>query len=214
MTVSDNKLRIPELVRKEGLPDILQEADLRYLVSGSDDRRYGIIKRALARGDLIQVRRGLYTLGELHRRRSIHTFELAQKIYGPSYVTAESALSYWGLIPEATYSCVCGSSGRAKEFQTPFGHFSYSRIPYQPLYAHVTRRKENDSVYFMATPIRALADYVYFSKQEWTWTAIQDSLRLEDPPLFAREELQSLITYFKNFRVQKFLKDLKKGLMR
>ena len=207
MTVNAQNIRIPERARKKGLPDILQDSDIHYLVEGSDDRRYGLVKRALSRGDLIQVRRGLYILGDVYRRRSVHMYELAQKIYGPSYISTESALAVWNLIPEATYSIMSGCSGRLKEFQTPFGHFSYARIPYQPLFMQVLRKNDDENVYFIATPLRALADYVYLSKREWTWPALQESLRLEDVSPFLQGDIQEMQALFKNHRVQTFLKD-------
>lgn len=212
MTVGIKKMKIAELARKKGLPDILQDADLHFLIQGSSDRRYGLVKRALQSGDLIQVRRGLYALGEIYRRKPIHTFELAQKIYGPSYVSGESALSALGLIPEATYTILNVCSGRSKEFQTSVGHFSYVRIPYQPLFTQVVLKKENDHTYFIASPLRALADYVYISKKEWSWPELRDSLRLEEMPPFNAEDLQELKNYFTNYRVQKFLNDYRERM--
>src|SRR5262245_25728214 len=92
---NSGKLPLPALIRQKGLPDTLTDSDLAFLWGGTENRRYSLTKRTLARGDLIPVRRGLYVLGDLYRQRPVNLFELAQRIYGPSYISFESALSYW-----------------------------------------------------------------------------------------------------------------------
>jgi hypothetical protein len=198
---------------KNELPDVVTDSDLSYLIQGTANKRHSLIKRALARGDLIKVRRGLYALGDLYRSKPIHTFCLAQQIYGPSYISFESALSYWGLIPEAVYTTTSGSSRRKCEFDTPFGRYAYVRTPYQPLYTQVIRKEDNENLFFIATPLRALADYVFGSRKMWTTHSLEKHLRLETFPKTNQDQFKQLKDFYRNKRVQNFLKDYDRRIL-
>lgn len=198
-------VRIPDLVLQNRLPDLLSDADLAALIPGTPDQRHSRIKRALARGDLVSLRRGLYVLGEVYRREPVRVRALAQRIYGPSYLSFESALSYWGLIPEAVHVVSSGCSARSKIFDTPLGRFEYVRIPATPLLTGVVREAGEGQPFLVARPLRALADYVYRSKTTWTLEALADSLRLElDFPLDSREH-QELMKAYSDSKVRTFL---------
>src|SRR5579863_1173434 len=83
----------------------LTDAELEALLEGTPDSRYGKVKRLLAQGKLLHIRRGLYCLTDmLGYLIKPHPFELAQYIYGPSYISFESALSFYQLIPETVYT--------------------------------------------------------------------------------------------------------------
>ena len=75
------------------------------------DKR-GKIARMIHAGQLLRLRRGLYAT-----RSDIHPYCLAASIYGPSYVSFETALSFHGLIPDAVYEIMSATLKRAKEFE-------------------------------------------------------------------------------------------------
>ena len=99
--------------------DTITDTELSGLLEGSEASRHNQLKRVLAKGELLHIRRGVYQLAKRYQRKPLNPFELAQKIYGPSYISFESALSYHGLIPEAVYSIssaslsASSSSGRS-----------------------------------------------------------------------------------------------------
>lgn len=99
--------------------------DLTVLEASSDNTRHALVKRAVADGDMIIIRRGLYALASVYRKANIKTFSVAQLIYGPSYISLESALSAHGWIPEGVRDIVSVTSRLPKDFDTPIGHFSY-----------------------------------------------------------------------------------------
>ena len=98
-------------------------------VGGNSNRQFALLKRALKSGEIIRIRRGLYCLSSKYMRRKVDPLVLAQRIHGPSYISLETALSYHGWIPEAVYAVTSASLGRSREFETPLGHFSFTRIP-------------------------------------------------------------------------------------
>src|SRR5262245_29628514 len=58
------------------------------------------VTRFLHNGSIVRVKKGLYVFGENYRKGMICKESLANLIYGPSYISLEYALSYYGLIPE------------------------------------------------------------------------------------------------------------------
>lgn len=190
----------------------ITHAEMEALLGGTPDSRYGKIKRLLAQGKLLHIRRGLYCLtdqvGYLTRP---HPFELAQYIYGPSYISLESALSYHQLIPETVYTVTSVTGGRTKDFKTPLGLFSYLHCPLENLYTEVTLVKENGYQFFMAKPWKAICDYVYcYKKNEHSLKTLLESLRInqEDLPLLRREGVQLLEEYYHHTRITRFLKTM------
>jgi predicted transcriptional regulator of viral defense system len=190
--------------------------DVANLFPGSGDRRYSLVKRAISKGEIIHIRRGLYCLAPRYQKKSINLYALAQRIYGPSYISLESALSWHGWIPEAVYTVTSVSFKKAKEFNTPLGVFSYNRIPQKLFYADVERlADEAGNIFLMADPIKALSDYVYVHKKDWTGLEpVVESLRVEEEEFasITASEFNSLIENYGSQRVQKFIKGLKKDL--
>jgi predicted transcriptional regulator of viral defense system len=117
----------------------------------------------LQKGHLIRVKKGLYLFGSDYRKGPYSLEIMANKIYGPSYVSREYALAYYGLIPEYVTEVTSISTKRARNFDTPIGRFSYAYLPlklYQVNYSLVSVR--NNETALLATPEKALADLLYF----------------------------------------------------
>lgn len=194
----------------------LTDNDLKVILPGSPDSRYGKVKRFIASGKLLHIRRGLYCLTDLiDNSVKFHPFELAQYIYGPSYISLESALSYHGLIPEAVYTVTSVTGKRPKDFLTPLGSFSYLHVPLESLFTGVELIKENEHQFFMAKPWKAICDYIFCYKKNWNdLRPLLESLRInrEDLPILFDEELQLLNEYYHHKRVDRFLKGVRKDL--
>lgn len=117
----------------------------------------------LQKRDLIRVKKGLYLFGSDYRKEPYSLEILANKIYGPSYVSREYALAYYGLIPEYVTEVTSISAKRARNFDTPVGRFTYLYLP-PKLYTvnfNLIQVKNNETALF-ATPEKALADLLYF----------------------------------------------------
>lgn len=195
---------------------VLSHSDVAVAIQGSDDSRHGRVKRALAGNEIQTVRRGLYCLARPYRQYPINVYALAQRIYGPSYVSLEAALSYHGWIPEAVRVCTNVCLGNPKEFRTPFGVFTYKRVPQRVFYAGVERLDDGEhGVALMATPAKALADYYYVRRPSWkTIGDAAGSLRIEPEDLgqVSAEEIDELAANYRNRRVLAFLADWKAAL--
>jgi hypothetical protein len=197
-------------------------------VGGSSDRQFALLNRALNSGEIIRIHRGLYCLAAKYLRRKLDPLILSQRIYGPSYISLETALSYHGWIPEAVYAITSTSLGRSREFETPLGHFSYTRVPQKVFYTGVTRIEKGiagtnepglhaGESFFMGSPLKALTDYVYVRKLDWTSAdPIIQSLRIDENSLsgIVAEDFDRLLANYASRRVLRFLEGLRKDLNR
>jgi predicted transcriptional regulator of viral defense system len=182
------------------------DVELVTLLKGSPNSRYSKVKRLLALGRLLHIRRGLYCLPHTTKP---HPFELAQYIYGPSYISLESALSYYNLIPEAVYTITSVTSKRSKEFQTPLGVFSFHHLPSDQLFTEVELTKEYGSSFLIAKPWKAICDLVFCYKKDWySIEPLVNNLRIEqaDLPFLSSEDAERLNDYYQHSRIHRFLK--------
>ena len=190
--------------------------DLATLLPEGDSKRQALIKRAVASGDIVRIRRGLYCLADMYQKKRLNPFSVSQHIYGPSYISLESALRWHDWIPEAVYSYTSVSLKNSKDFNTPVGLFSYRRVPQKTFYAGVNRQADdNGSVFLIASPLKALADYVYIHKCDWAGVdPVVESLRveIEELELLTSGQFDVLSENYNSRRVQHFCKGLRKDL--
>jgi len=163
-------LKLTEFLQEaEFDPLVLKDHELALLLGGTQASRYSMINKALAKGDLIRVTRGVYVLAEKYRKAKLSKFYLASRIQPASYITAESALSYHGWIPERVVVTISAyNKGRRLSYQTHFGNFLFLNVAtreYEFL-THVFRVTLEGKPFLIPSPLRALADLVYTKKLE------------------------------------------------
>jgi hypothetical protein len=142
---------------------ISEEFDYQALLHALGDYSYprDSITELLRKGDIVRVKKGIYVFGEQYRRRPYSREVLANVIYGPSYISLEYALGYYGLIPEGVESVTSVTTGRSRRFETPVGLFSYRTVPLAAFTAGIDRVETGDGRSFlMALPEKALADKI------------------------------------------------------
>jgi len=103
----------------------------------------------------------LYVAGPSLNTGKPESFLLANHISGPSYVSLESALSYYGLIPERVFEVASMTVKASRKFTTPLGVYTYTRLPL-PYYAFGIRPQllTDKQQVMMASPEKALADKI------------------------------------------------------
>jgi len=201
----------------ELMPSGLMTArDVFFLLGGTNNSRHAIVKRALASREVLRIRRGLYCLAPKLLKTPMDSLALAQHIYGPSYVSLETALAHHGWIPEAVHAVTSVCLKRPLQFDTPVGLFTYARVPQEILFADVERQSQKDGLtVFVAGPVKALADYVYTYRKDWAGIEpVIKSLRIDEEQLdqVRAEEVASLAENYRSRRVKRFLKGLCRDL--
>lgn len=132
------------------------------LLAGNVDPRY--IRIQLARwinsGRIYQLRRGLYSIAPPFQKSKPHPFLVANRLQHSSYVSLQSALAYYGLIPETVNTTVSVTTGRPERLETPLGIFEFQHIKTNLLFGY-QMTDLGDQEALVATPEKALLDLVY-----------------------------------------------------
>ena len=110
-------------------------------------------------GTLLALKRGLYVLGPSLLSTPVTLPLIANLLYGPSYVSSDYALSHYGFIPEGVRMVTSSTTGRAKQFVTPLGRFSYERLSMAVYPLGITSIEDDQGHhYLIASPEKALCD--------------------------------------------------------
>ncbi|MFA6086059.1 hypothetical protein [Mucilaginibacter sp.] len=119
------------------------------------------LKALKAEGVIESIKKGLYIAGPKISSSKPENFLLANQIYGPSYVSLETALSYHDLIPERVYETASMTTKTSKEFNTPAGLFTYTHLPL-PYYAFGLNmvKLSPEQCAIIASPEKALCDKI------------------------------------------------------
>lgn len=119
------------------------------------------ILRMCKNQELIRLKNGFFLIAE-KIQNGVPYEQVANFLYGPSYVSKEWALSFYGVIPEKVYTVTSMTLGKNKEFHTPIGDFSYDTLSEKCYSIGVTLKKcvGFEGNFFLATPEKALADLV------------------------------------------------------
>lgn len=123
------------------------------------------VQRQLSRwtkaGRLYQLRRGLYTLAPPFQKVKPHPFVIANYMMRGSYVSCQSALAHYALIPEYVPVVTSVTAGRPARWQTPFGHFEFRHLTARLLRGYRLLAVGEGQKAFVATPEKALLDLIH-----------------------------------------------------
>lgn len=192
---------------------LIKEHDLANLFPGTAARRYGLVNKAIKRKELLPLRRGLYMLAS--QQGNVSAYYIANQLVPFSFVTAEAALQFHQWIPErVTQITSMAAFGRNKTAHTFLGDFLYKKISTKltDFYLGVERIEINQQFVLIATPLRALVDYIYWHKvKEASRDFLINSLRIEEENLrtISISEINALSRVYKSGGVNKLLKTLK-----
>lgn len=126
---------------------------------------FGVTKRAAEgflnyntkKGAFIRLKPGLYSL----KNNLAPDFFLANNLYVPSYISLDTALSYYNLIPETVYSVTSVTTKPTREFTVNNHSFSYQKIKKEAFGDYLPKEVDGQVIY-LAAPEKAVADFLYF----------------------------------------------------
>ena len=147
------------------------------------------------KGYLIKLRNGYYIFSETETDE-YRLFQIANKLYDPSYVSMESALNYYGIIPEAVYSIQSISTRKTTAFTNKLGTFNYRSIK-KKLYFGYQLITHRTTTFRMASKEKAILDFLYLRSDIGTYQSFE-ALRWNREKLMLVEE-SKLQTYLERF---------------
>lgn len=142
------------------LPPEFDYLTLMHALSGFQKPR-DKVTHLLKQGVIQRVKKGIYVKGPDYGDVPYSPELLSNLIYGPSYVSLEWALQYYGFIPEQVHMITAVTLGSSKRFQTPVGYFTYHHVPtsgYNQGYERISI--DDKRSFLMATPEKALVDLI------------------------------------------------------
>lgn len=124
------------------------------------------IERLEISGELIRLKKGLYVLSPGKAKVPLSKELIANHLLGPSYISLQSALSHYGLIPERVFLTLSVTTKRAKKYITPIGEFDYITVnkDYYPIGVKIQSVEEKYS-FLIASPEKALCDLILNTKR-------------------------------------------------
>ena len=173
MNILDIREKIPN--------DIFTSLELNVLLEGYQNKG-AKIALWLRHGEIIPLRRGLYTFAEPLRRGLLSNGVMANQIYGPRYVSEDFALSHHGLIPEMPVEVTSVAMGRSRRFTNAFGVFSYRYCRSKAYSVGVGLAGDSYHRFLIATPYKALYDKALYDSRwdgEDPETYLEDDLRVD-----------------------------------
>ena len=183
-------------------------ADIRAAYGGFDRRRLSEWQK---KGYIQKIIKGYYLFSDVDMNENTLS-AIANKIYKPSYISLETAMSYYRLIPESIYMITSVSTKRTYLFETPMAPFSYRTIK-PALFFGYSLLPGGIKMAFME---KAILDFFYINPSVRTQDDFS-SLRVNREEVLSRINKERLTDYERRFnqkrlskRVEHFLEWLQK----
>jgi predicted transcriptional regulator of viral defense system len=123
------------------------------------------VRRQLSRwtqsGRVYQLRRGLYALAPPFQKVRSHPFLIANCVMQPSYVSLQSALAHYGLVPEHVPVTTSVTTVRTDRWDTPLGSYAFRHLKTALFRGYRQLEVTPGQIAFVASPEKALLDLIY-----------------------------------------------------
>ena len=161
---------------------------------GFDSNNY---TRWCKQGLLVRLRRGWFAFPEMLKVPDFARY-IAGRIYKPSYISLQTALSFYGMIPEAVTDITSVSTLKTAEFTNKFGTYSYRTIKPGLFFGFELKKMQDGRTIPFASPEKALLDFLYLYP-EYNNEATMLDLRLDDNFLMDNLDLERIREYASQF---------------
>jgi predicted transcriptional regulator of viral defense system len=109
------------------------------------------------------LRRGLYSLAAPYRSSPVHPFLVANALLPGSYVSLQSALAYYGLIPEYVVRTLSLTTLRPARWSNALGEFHFQHLAPHLYFGYAQTTALPGQEVFLASPEKALLDLVHLT---------------------------------------------------
>lgn len=164
----------------------------------SPNNSKGFINRNVKRGLFTKLKNGLYALSSVN----VPKFFIANKLYSPSYISFETALSYYHIIPETVYTIFSATTKASREFEAQESFFLFHRMKKEIFFGYAPKKIDN-IIILIAEPEKALLDYLYFVILKKK--TFNDRLNIKN---ISKIKLLRYAKFFKKDKLTQFVKGL------
>jgi len=156
------------------------------------------------RGLIIQLKRGAYVLNKSDRKVNPSRFFFANQLLWPSYVSLESALGYYSLIPEVVVDVTSVTSKKTSRFKNPLGEFIFQRVKPAAFRGYRSYKDEAGLDVFIAEPEKAVVDFLYLNLRKFkngAKSVFKESYRFQNTELLSPRKVLLWARLFENSRL-------------
>ncbi len=143
------------------------------------------LSRWVRKGYIAKLRQDWYAFCELQSEPDMARF-IAGKIYSPSYISLHTALSLYGIIPEALTQISCVTTNRTTSYSNTFGRFHYQTVKPELFFGYRQEAVSRGGCYLVAEPEKAIVDLLYLYPQ---YNTAEDMRELRFDDWWMHEEL-------------------------
>jgi predicted transcriptional regulator of viral defense system len=192
-----NYILVEKELKKRGIA-VFTPLEFQRIFKESYNNSKSFINRNVKRGLLMKLKNGLYALSSLN----VPKFIIANKLYAPSYISFETTLSYYHIIPETVYTISSATTKATRKFEVQESIFLFHKIKKEFFFGYVPV-KFGDMVVLIAEPEKALLDYLYFVVLKKK--LFNDRLNIKN---VSKIKLLKYAKFFKNNKLTRFIKGL------
>ena len=190
------RIEVEEKLKSMGL-EVFTPLEFRRIFGVSQNTASKFITSNIG-GLFVKLRNNFYAIKDSNPSQYL----IANKMYQPSYISLQKALSHYGIIPEVVYAVTSVTAKISREYATPKGVFIYQRIKKKAFTGYGLRLIDKDKV-LIATPEKALADYLYFV--DLKLVSLNDRLEVKH---IKKSELIGFVKLFERPSMLKLVNDI------
>ena len=152
------------------------------------------------KGYLVRLKNGIYAFRR--EMEKVRGEDVAFLLCQPSYLSLESALAWYGFIPEIVYAYTSVTARITRTFENDWGRFIYRHIR-SDLFWGYREMKTAHGPYLLAEPEKALLDYFYLNLAQIKSSDDFDSIRLNKEEMGKTLDKDKMIKYNNVFGIRK-----------
>lgn len=160
------------------------------------------LDRWVKNGRVMQLRRGVYMLKRPYVSTAAHPFAIANTLKKASYISLQSALAHYGMIPEYVPVTTSVTTGRPETCETQLGRFQFRHISIGRFFGFLEVEVAPGQQVLMASAAKALVDLLYLTPHSDNPDYLKE-LRLREPEGFSRESLTDVVEKFRSSKVDR-----------
>lgn len=153
------------------------------------------LDRWVKNGRVLQLRREVYMLKRPYVSTAAHPFAIANALKKASYISLQSALAHYGMIPEYVPVTTSVTTGRPETCETELGRFQFRHVSTSRFFGFMEMEVSPGQHVLMASAAKALVDLLYLTPQSDHPDYLKE-LRLREPEGFSRESLTETVEKF------------------
>ncbi|MBL7107425.1 MAG: type IV toxin-antitoxin system AbiEi family antitoxin domain-containing protein [Phycisphaerae bacterium] len=191
---------------------VLPVFTVRFLSAGENLAQIRLqINRWVKDGRIIRLHKGLYTLAEPYRKVTSEPFSIANSLKQASYVSLQSALSWYAMIPEFVPAVTSITTGRPQTIETPLGRFEFRHVSKKYFWGYQQVELKFGQTAFIAHPEKALLDLIYLASGGDEIEFIEE-LRLQNFEQINRAVLREFVERFQSPKLNRALANIERIL--